>query len=173
MSTPAPRPAPQKAVLRQAANLGRRHGKAAVYWQIGDSGSDAAQEFYRDMLRGIAGADPEITSLYEMPGLTAQQDYDRDNLAGDLGLARDDPALAEAAEAYLAAAREEFWLEAARLAAGACAPALTTRPPAAARPASSPQNRARERPRPRTKTRTAPKLRAPACRRTSPTRPRG
>ena len=103
-------------MLRQAANLGRRHGKAAVYWQIGDSGSDAAQEFYRDLLRGIAGADPEITSLYEMPGLTAQQDYDRDNLAADLGLARDDPALAEAAEAYLAAAREEFWLEAARLA---------------------------------------------------------
>ena len=116
MSTPAPRPAPQEAVLRQAANLGRRHGKAAVYWQIGDSGSDAAREFYRDLLRGIAGADPEITSLYEMPGLTAQQDYDRDNLAGDVGLARDDPALAGAAEAYLAAAREEFWLEAARLA---------------------------------------------------------
>jgi hypothetical protein len=103
-------------VLRQAANLGRRHGKAAVYWQIGDSGSGAAREFYRDLLRGIAGAGPEITSLYEMPGLTAQQDYDRDNLAGDLGLPRDDPALAEAAEAYLAAAREEFWLEAARLA---------------------------------------------------------
>ena len=116
MSAPAPRPAPQEAVLRQAGNLGRRHGKAAVYWQIGDSGSDAAQEFYRYLLRGIAGADPEIMSLYEMPGLTAQQDYDRDNLAADLGLARDDPALAEAAEAYLAAAREEFWLEAARLA---------------------------------------------------------
>ena len=116
MSTPAARPAPQEAVLRQAANLGRRHGKAAVYWQIGDSGSDAAQEFYRDLLRGIAGAGPEITSLYQMPGLTAQQDYDRDNLAADLGLARDDPALAAAAEAYLAAAREEFWLEAARLA---------------------------------------------------------
>ena len=116
MSTPAPRPAPQDAVLRQAANLGRRHGKAAVYWQIGDSGSDAAREFYRDLLAGIAGADPEITSLYQMPGLTAQQDYDRDNLAADLGLARDDPALAQAAEAYLAAAREECWLEAARLA---------------------------------------------------------
>ena len=172
MSTPAPRPAPQEAVLRQAANLGRRHGKAAVYWQIGDSGSDAAQEFYRDLLRGIAGADPEITSLYEMPGLTAQQDYDRDNLAGDLGLARDDPALAEAAEAYLAAAREEFWLEAARL--------------ARRRLRSGPDHRAGDaghaslltaesagRRRPRTKTRTAPKPRAPTCRRTSPTRPRG
>jgi hypothetical protein len=116
VSTPAPRPAPQAAVLRQAAGLGRRHGKAAVYWQIGDSGSDAAQEFYRDLLRGIAGAGPEITSLYQMPALTGQQDYDRNNLARDLGLARDDPALAGAAEAYLAAAREEFWLEAARLA---------------------------------------------------------
>ena len=116
MSTPAPRPAPQEAVLRQAGNLGRRHGKAAACWQIGDSCSDAAQEFYRDLLRGIAGPDPEIMSLYEMPGLTAQQDYDRDSLAADLGLARDDPALAEAAEVYLAAAREEFWLEAARLA---------------------------------------------------------
>ena len=112
MSTPAP----HEAVLRQAASLGRRHGKAAVYWQIGDSGSDAAQGFYRDLLAGIAAADPEIMSLYQVPGLIAQHDYDRDNLAADLGLARDDPALAAAAEAYLAAAREEFWLEAARLA---------------------------------------------------------
>ena len=116
VSAPAPRPAPHEGVLRQAADLERRHGKAAVYWQIGDSGSDAAQRFYRVLLAGIAGADPEIMSLYQMPGLTAQQDYDRDNLAADLGLARDDPALAAAAEAYLAAAREEFWLEAARLA---------------------------------------------------------
>ena len=116
VSAPAPRPAPQEGVLRPAADLGRRHGKAAVYWQIGDSGSDAAQGFYRVLLAGIAGADPEIMSLYQMPGLTAQQDYDRGNLAADLGLARDDPALVAAAEAYLAAAREEFWLEAARLA---------------------------------------------------------
>ena len=114
MSTPAPRPGPQEEVLRRAGNLGRRHGRAAVHWQIG--GSDAAQGFYRDLLAGIAGADPDIVNLYQMPGLTAQQDYDRDNLAADLGLARDDPALARAAEAYLAAAREEFWLEAARLA---------------------------------------------------------
>jgi len=116
VSTPAPQPAPRGAVLRQAGSLGRRHGKAAVYWQIGDSGSDTAGGFYRDLLRGIAVASPQITSLYQMPGLSEQHDYDRDNLAADLGLARDDPALAAAAEAYLAAAREEFWLEAARLA---------------------------------------------------------
>ena len=97
MSTPAPRPGPQEEVLRRAGNLGRRHGRAAVHWQIG--GSDAAQGFYRDLLAGIAGADPDIVNLYQMPGLTAQQDYDRDNLAADLGLARDDPALAGAAEA--------------------------------------------------------------------------
>ena len=77
-------------MLRQAADLGRRHGNAAVYWQIGDSGSDADQGFYRILLAGIAGADLEIMSLYQMPGLTAQQDYDRGNLAADLGLARDD-----------------------------------------------------------------------------------
>jgi hypothetical protein len=116
VSAPAPRPAPQEAALHRAGNLGRRHGKAAVYWQIGDSGSDAAQGFYRYLLVGIAGADPQIMSLYQVPALTAQHDYDRDNLAADLGLARDDPAQAAAAEAYLAAAREEFWLEAARLA---------------------------------------------------------
>ena len=116
MSTPALQPAPHEGVLRQAASLGRRHGKAAVYWQIGDSGSDDAQKFYRDLLAGIAAADPQIMSLHQMPALTAQHDYDRDNLAADLGLARHDPALAAAAEAYLAAAREEFWLEAARLA---------------------------------------------------------
>ena len=38
--------------------------------------------------RAAKSAGPEITSLYEMPGLTAEQDYDRDNLAGDLGLVR-------------------------------------------------------------------------------------
>ena len=114
-------------------------------------------------------------SLYEVPGLTGQQEYDRDNLAADLGLARDDPALAQAAEAYLAAAREEFWLEAARLARRRLRPApdrgaagagqasqLTAEPGPAAAEAQA-----------RTKTRTAPKPRAPACRRTSPTRPQG
>ena len=30
-------------------------------------------------------------SLYQVLGLIAQHDYDRDNLAADLGLARDDP----------------------------------------------------------------------------------
>ncbi len=116
MSTPAPHPAPAQAALRQAGRLGRRHGKAAAYWQIGDSSGADAQPFYRDLLRGISEADQEITGLYEMPGLTARQDYDRDSLADDLGLARDDPGMAEAADTYLAAAREEFWLEAARLA---------------------------------------------------------
>ena len=116
MSTPAPHPAPTQAALRQAGRLGRRHGKAAAYWQIGDSSGADAQPFYRDLLRGISEADQEITGLYEMPDLTARQDYDRDSLAADLGLARDDPGMAQAADTYLAAAREEFWLEAARLA---------------------------------------------------------
>jgi hypothetical protein len=109
-------PAPHEAVLRQAASLGRRHGKAAVYWQVGGSGSDTAHGFYRDLLAGIAAAGPDIMSLYQVAGLIAQHDDDRGNLAADLGLARDDPALAAAAEAYLAAAREEFRHEAARLA---------------------------------------------------------
>ena len=103
-------------MLRQAGDLGRRHGRAAVYWQIGDSGTAAAREFYQDLLRGIASADPAITGLYEVPDLTGRWDYERGNLAADLQLAAGDPALAQAAQAYLAAAREEFWLEAARLA---------------------------------------------------------
>src|SRR5947207_1802878 len=61
-------------------------------------------------------SDPQITGLSEMPGLDGRHNYDRDSLAADLGLARDDPVLAQAAQAYLAAAREEFWREAARLA---------------------------------------------------------
>lgn len=112
MSTPAP----QSAVLRQAERLGRRHGKAAVYWQIGDSGSDAALAFYGSLLNGADGGDPQLTGLFEMPGLDGRHDYDRDSLAADLGLARDEPVLAQAAQAYLAAAREEFWQEATRLA---------------------------------------------------------
>jgi len=116
VSTPAPHPALAQAALRQAGRLGRRHGKAAVYWQIGDSSGADAQPFYRDLLRGISEANQEITGLYELPDLTARQDYDLDGLAADLGLARDDPGMAEAADTYLAAAREEFWLEAARLA---------------------------------------------------------
>ena len=111
MSTPAR----QQAVLRQAERLGRRHGKAAVYWQIGDSGSDATLAFYGSLLRG-AGRDPQITGLFEMPGLDGRHDCNRDSVAADLGLARDAPVLDQAAQAYLAAAREEFWREAARLA---------------------------------------------------------
>ena len=82
--------------------------------QIGESSS--RREFYRELLGGIASADPATTGLYAVPDLTARWDYERDNLAADLGLADGDPALDQAAGAYLAAAREEFWLEAARLA---------------------------------------------------------
>jgi hypothetical protein len=105
----------QQAVLRQAEHLGRRHGKAAVYWQTGDSDSDAALAFYRSLLRG-ADRDPQVTGLSGMPGLDGRQACDRASLAAGLGLARDDPILDQAAQAYLAAAREEFWQEAARLA---------------------------------------------------------
>jgi len=105
----------QQAVLRQAERLGRRHGKAAVYWQTGDSDSDAALAFYRSLLRGADG-DPQVTGLFEVPGLDGRHACDRDSLAAGLGLARDDPVLDQAAQAYLTAAREEFWQEAARLA---------------------------------------------------------
>ena len=112
MSASSPQPAVE-AALRQAGDLGRRHGRAAVYWQVGDTGTTAAREFYQELLRGIASADPAVTGLYEVPDLTARWDYERDNLAADLHLADGDPALDRAAEAYLGAAREEFWLEAA------------------------------------------------------------
>jgi hypothetical protein len=84
-------------VLRQAGGLGRRHGRAAVYWQIGDSSS--GREFYQDLLRGIPSADPTVTGLYGAPDLTAHWDYERGNLAPDLQLAVGDPALAQAAAA--------------------------------------------------------------------------
>jgi len=122
VSASSPQPAAPEAVLRQAGDLGRRHGRAAVYWQIGDSGTAAAREFYQELLRGIASADPAITGLYEVPDLTGRWDYERGNLAADLQLAAGGPALAQAAAAYLAAAREEFWLEAARLARRRLAP---------------------------------------------------
>jgi hypothetical protein len=38
-----------------------------VYWQIGDSGS--GREFYKELLAGIASADPAITGLYQVPYL--------------------------------------------------------------------------------------------------------
>jgi len=34
-----------------------------VYWQIGDDGSPAAREFYRELLSGSASAAPALTSL--------------------------------------------------------------------------------------------------------------
>jgi len=120
VSASSPQPAAPDAALRQAGDLGRRHGRAAVYWQIGGSGS--GREFYRGLLGGIASADPAITGLYAVPDLTARWDYDRENLAADLGLDGGDPGLDQAAEAFLGAAREEFWLEAARLARRRLAP---------------------------------------------------
>jgi hypothetical protein len=123
VSASSPQPAAPQSALRQAAHLGRRHGRAAVYWQIGDDGSPAAREFYRELLSGIATADPAVTGLYEVPDLTgARWDYEHANLAADLGLPDGDPALNQAADAFLAAAREEFWLEAARLARRHLAP---------------------------------------------------
>ena len=92
MSASSPQPAVE-AALRQAGDLGRRHGRAAVYWQVGDSGTTAAREFYQELLRGIASADPAVTGLYEVPDLTARWDYERGNLAADLHLADGDPAL--------------------------------------------------------------------------------
>jgi hypothetical protein len=67
VSASSPQPAALEAALRQAADLGRRHGRAAVYWQVGASGTMAAREFYQELLRGIASADPRITGLYEFP----------------------------------------------------------------------------------------------------------
>jgi hypothetical protein len=121
VSASSPQPAALEAALRQAGDLGRRHGQAAVYWQVGDSGT-MAREFCQELLRGIASADPAITGLYEVPDLTARWDYERANLAADLGLADGDPGLDEAAGAFLGAAREEFWLEADRLARRRLAP---------------------------------------------------
>ena len=120
MSASSPQPAAPEAMVRQAGDLGRWHGRAAVYWQIGDT--SAGREFYQELLRGIASADPAITGLYEVPDLTARWDYERGNLAADLELADCGPALDQAAEAFLGAAREEFWLEAARLARRRLAP---------------------------------------------------
>jgi len=80
VSASSPQPAVE-AALRQAGDLGRRHGRAAVYWQVGDTGTTAAREFYQELLRGIASADPAVTGLYEVPDLTARWDYERGNLA--------------------------------------------------------------------------------------------
>lgn len=116
MSASSPLAEAAERMVRRAGDLGRRHGRAAVYWQIGDSGAPAAREFYRELLAGIACGDPAITGLFDLPDLTGRHDYQSGDLAADLELADGDPALPRAAEAYLAGAREEFWLEAARLA---------------------------------------------------------
>jgi hypothetical protein len=126
-----------------------------VYWQIGDSGTAAAQEFYQELLRGIASADPAITGLYEVPDLTGRWDYERGNLAADLQLADGGPALAQAAAAYLAAAREEFWLEAARLARRRLAPSAGDETGDADEDGTEPENTGTAS-RPRTGGRTSP-----------------
>ena len=71
MSASSPPPAASQATLRRARDLGRRHGRAAVSWQVGDSGIPAAREFCQALLRGIASADPATPGLYEVPDLTA------------------------------------------------------------------------------------------------------
>ena len=71
MSGSSPQPAAREAALRQAGDLGRRRGRAAVYWQIGDNGTAAAREFHQELLLGIGNADPAMTGLYEVPDLTA------------------------------------------------------------------------------------------------------
>jgi Domain of unknown function (DUF4314) len=67
-------PAPGEATPRQAEVIGRHHGRAAVHWQIGDSGTSEALAFYQELLRGIAEGDPEITGPYQVPDLTVRRD---------------------------------------------------------------------------------------------------
>jgi hypothetical protein len=99
----------------EAERLARLHARAAVRWQVGGGSIGDAREFYRSLLRGITGADPEVTGQFQVPDLAGTwDDYGRESLAADLGLAAGDPALARAEAAYRAAASEEFWAEAAR-----------------------------------------------------------
>ena len=114
-SAPSLQPAALEAALRQAADLGRRHGRAAVNRQACDTGT-TTREACQDLPDGIASGDPAVTGLYEIPDLTACWDCDRASLAADLQLPDGDPAADQAADANVGAARQEFWLEAARLA---------------------------------------------------------
>jgi hypothetical protein len=57
----------RQAALHPAGRLGRRNGKAAAYWQIGDRSGADAQPFYRGLLRGIGQADQQITGLCGVP----------------------------------------------------------------------------------------------------------
>src|SRR6266851_626892 len=64
-----PQPAaPAVSIADDAENLGRDAGRAAAYWQIGDSSGADAQPFYRHLLRGISEADQEITGRRADPG---------------------------------------------------------------------------------------------------------
>lgn len=109
------RPAPGGPVP-EAERLGRLHARAAVHWQIGGgSTTPDARAGYRRLLRGLTEADPEITSLFQVPDLTGARDgYGREDLAADLGLAATGDDLDAAEGAYRAAAAEEFLAEAAR-----------------------------------------------------------
>ena len=51
----SPQPAAPEAVLRQAGDLGRRHGRAAVYWQIGDNGTAAGRQQNRRVNMVVSG----------------------------------------------------------------------------------------------------------------------
>lgn len=111
---------PGAAKIREAARIGGQHGKAGASWHI--ERTCAGEASNRHLLAAITGGDPGVLARYQIPGLTQQSGYTRDDLAADLGLGSghglvpDEQILTRAADAYLAAARYEFRLEAGRLA---------------------------------------------------------
>lgn len=105
--------APAEDLTSTAGKLGRDAGKTAASWVF--DGNTPGQACRR-VLRGIDEGDPEILDAWQPPGLSAEEDYTEADLADDLGLADGDPAMADAATAYLDAASESFWHEVERLA---------------------------------------------------------
>jgi hypothetical protein len=106
---------PASAPVAEAERLARLHARAAVHWQIGGGSIGDGRAFYRRLLRGITEADAEVIGLFQVPDLlSGWNDYGREDLAADLRLTVGDPDLERSAAAYRAAAREEFWAEAAR-----------------------------------------------------------
>lgn len=104
---------PEDRLAARAAELGRDAGKEAATWVFDGNTPDEA---YRRVLRGIEDGDPAVLDATEPPAIGPAAGYDQDDLARDLGLEPDDPALQDAVPAYADAFAGSFWTEVERAA---------------------------------------------------------
>lgn len=109
---------PQNEAVDRATDIGTQNGKNYASWVFD---GNTPIETYQTVLSGINEGDPKVYDMYNEPGFSGEyaDSYSERDLADEIGISYDDTEtgeMDEIANAYLEAARAEFWHELERIA---------------------------------------------------------